>query len=128
MESMFAPVPRGARLTVSLTLGEPSVVTVAGEVDLDGVGPVRDAVDRALDHHPHLVFDLAGVSFGDSTFLSTLLQARLHALERSGSVILLAPSTPVLRVLTITGALELFPVMNQEERRQAEPRRDLGVS
>ncbi|MFC5030746.1 STAS domain-containing protein [Streptomyces sp. DSM 41987] len=125
---MFAPVPRGARLTVSLALGEPSVVTVAGEVDLDGVGPVRDAVDRALDHHPHLVFDLAGVSFGDSTFLSTLLQARLHALERSGSVILLAPSTPVLRVLTITGALELFPVMNQEERRQAEPRRDLGVS
>ncbi|NEA54661.1 STAS domain-containing protein [Streptomyces sp. SID13666] len=125
---MFAPVPRGARLTVSLALGEPSVLTVAGEVDLDGVGPVRDAVDRALDHHPHLVFDLAGVSFGDSTFLSTLLQARLHALERSGSVILLAPSTPVLRVLTITGALELFPVMDREERRQTEPRRDLGVS
>ncbi|MCM2423836.1 STAS domain-containing protein [Streptomyces sp. RKAG293] len=101
---------------------------MAGEVDLNGVGPVRDAVDRALDHHPHLVLDLAGVSFGDSTFLSTLLQARLHALERSGSVILLAPSTPVLRVLTITGALELFLVMGQEELRQAELRRDLGVS
>ncbi|MFI9102954.1 STAS domain-containing protein [Streptomyces fildesensis] len=125
---MSAPVPRGARLTVSLALGEPGVVTVAGEVDLNGVGPVREAVDRALDHHPHLVLDLSGVSFGDSTFLSTLLQARLHALERSGSVILLAPSAPVLRVLTITGALELFPVMDQEERRPAEPRRDVGVN
>ncbi|MCZ4119942.1 STAS domain-containing protein [Streptomyces sp. H39-S7] len=120
MASTSDPVPQGARLTVSLAPGEPSVITVTGEIDLHGVTPVRDAVDRALAHHPHVVLDLAGVSFGDSSFLSTLLKARLDALERAGSLTLVAPSSQILRLLTITGALELFPVVDKEEDLQAK--------
>ncbi|MEU3464023.1 STAS domain-containing protein [Streptomyces sp. NPDC006733] len=94
---------------------------MSGEVDLNGVASVQDAVDRALAHHPHLVLDLAGVEFGDSTFLSTLLQARLNAQERSGSLVLLAPSPQIVRLLTITGALDLFPVVDRAEDLQSRP-------
>ncbi|WP_159450309.1 STAS domain-containing protein [Actinacidiphila paucisporea] len=98
-------------------MGSPSVITVRGEADLGGIGPLQEAVDRALAHQPHLVFDLAGVSFADSTFLSVLLQTRLSALEQGGSVHLRAPSTSVRHLLEITGALVLFPTVVAEQHR-----------
>lgn len=107
------------RMTTALRLGSPSVIVVAGEVDLDGVGPLRQAVGVALDHHPHLVFSLEGVTFADSTFLSTLLLARNTALEQAGSVRLLAPSAIVQHLLALTGALELFPVITAEQLKQS---------
>ncbi|WP_329172465.1 STAS domain-containing protein [Streptomyces sp. NBC_01477] len=107
-----SPVPEGEPvLRVTVALGEPSVVTVSGDADLDGQSALREAVDRALAHHPHLVFDLAGVSFADSTFLTVLATARLAALEQAGSVSLLAVSAPVQRLLDLTGAAVLFPAV-----------------
>ncbi|MEV5788024.1 STAS domain-containing protein [Streptomyces sp. NPDC052287] len=88
---------------------------MTGAADLDGRSLVSDAVDRALDHHPHLIFDLAGVTFADSTFLTVLLQARLTALEHGGSVRLLAPSASVHHLLALTGALSLFAVVTAEQ-------------
>ncbi|WSR66335.1 STAS domain-containing protein [Streptomyces sp. NBC_01198] len=85
---------------------------MSGEADLDGTGLLLGAVDRALDHHPHLVFDLAGVTFADSTFLTVLLQTRQTAASKGGSVRLLAPSASVHRLLSLTGALGLFPVIS----------------
>lgn len=105
-------------MTVAVALGEPSTVTVTGEADLEGVGPLRRALDGALDHHPHLVIDLAGVTFADSTFLSTLLLARQTALEQAGSVRLRAPSDIVRHLLDLTGALELFPVITTGQLKQ----------
>ncbi|MYS23786.1 anti-sigma B factor antagonist/stage II sporulation protein AA (anti-sigma F factor antagonist) [Streptomyces sp. DvalAA-14] len=109
---------RGPLLAVTCALGEPSVVTVTGEADLDGLTLLQDAVDRALRHHPHLVFNLAGVAFADSTFLSLLVQTRLTALEQGGSVRLLAPSSSVHHLLSLTGALALFPVITPEQLKQ----------
>ncbi|WP_443054302.1 STAS domain-containing protein [Streptomyces sp. IBSBF 2435] len=109
----------GPPLSVTCALGSPSVVTVAGEADLDGAGSLRDAVDRALGHHPHLVFDLAGVTFADSTFLNVLVQARQTALDQEGSVRLLAPSPTVHHLLDLTGALALFPVITAEQLKQS---------
>ncbi|WP_235032238.1 STAS domain-containing protein [Actinacidiphila yanglinensis] len=80
-----------------------------GEADLGGIELLQSAADRALEHHSHVAFDLAGVTFADSTFLSILLQTRLNALERGGTVLLLAPSASVRHLLSITGALDLFP-------------------
>ncbi|SHN12769.1 STAS domain-containing protein [Actinacidiphila paucisporea] len=116
--SSSAAPPSGPQLSVECALGSPSVITVRGEADLDGIGHIQEAVDRALAHHPHVVFDLAGVSFADSTFLTVLLQTRLSALERGGSVQLRAPSTSVRHLLEITGALVLFPTVAAEHLRQ----------
>lgn len=113
--SADAAPPGGPALSVSCVLGDPSVVTVCGEADLDSSGLLQDAVDRALAHHPHLVFDLAGVTFADSTFLTVLLQARQTALGQGGSIRLLAPSSSVQRLLSVIGAVELFPVTSTEQ-------------
>lgn len=111
MDSFADAAPQdGPQLSVSCALGSPSVVTVRGEADLDTVGLLQEAVDRALGHHPHLVFDLAGVTFADSTFLTVLLQARQTALGQGGSILLAAPSSSVQRLLGVIGAADLFPV------------------
>jgi anti-anti-sigma factor len=107
-----------ARLTVEARLGEPSVITVSGECDLDSIGSLQGAVDAALDHHPHLVFELGEVAFADSTFLNVLLRARNTALERQGSVRLQSVSSQVQHLLDLTGAAGLFPTTSGEQLKQ----------
>ncbi|MFG1808100.1 STAS domain-containing protein [Streptomyces sp. NPDC049040] len=99
--------------------GEPSVVTVAGESDLDNIEPFAAALDAALAHHPHLVLDLSGVTFADSTFLSALFNARNKAVDNAGSVRLLAVSSTVQRLLDLTGADVLFPAVTTEQLKQS---------
>jgi anti-anti-sigma factor len=94
---------------VTLSLGEPSVIRVSGALDLASVAPLRQALDEALDHHPRLVLDLAGVTFADSTFLNVLLRARATAVERSGGVSLSGSSSRIDRLLAVTGTTGLFP-------------------
>jgi anti-anti-sigma factor len=111
MDSAPDTAPQSGRpLSVSCELGCPSVVTVCGDADLEGAGSLREAVGRALGHHRDVVFDLAGVTFADSTFLTVLLQARLTALDQGGRVLLTAPSRSVQRLLSVVGADGLFPV------------------
>lgn len=102
-------------LSIACALGAPSVITLTGEADLDSVGALQAAIDGALAHDPHLVLDLAGVTFADSTFLNTLVRARLAALEHEGSVRLQAPSSSVHHLLDLTGALQLFQVIPAEQ-------------
>jgi len=109
----------GSPLSVSCVLGSPSVVTVCGDADLDTAGLLREAADRALAHRPDVVFDLAGVTFADSTFLSVLLQAHQTALGQGGSIVLAAPSTSVQRLLSVVGAADLFPVATAEQLKHA---------
>ncbi|WP_433888471.1 STAS domain-containing protein [Streptomyces sp. CA-111067] len=113
------PVGDRPRLTVTVELGEPTVLTVAGESDLDSIGPLHQAVEQALDHHPQLVLDLAGVSFADSTFLRALLLARSAAAKQAGSVRLLAVSISVQRILDLTGVGEMFPVIADGQLKQS---------
>ena len=117
--SADAAPPSGPRLTVTCAVGSPSVITVNGEADMGGLDLLRDAAERALAHHPHVVFNLAGVTFADSTFLNVLVQARQTALDQEGSVRLLAPSATVQHLLDLTGALILFPVVSAEQLKQS---------
>lgn len=95
------------------------MVRVYGEADLDNAGLLREAADQALAHRPDVVFDLAGVTFADSTFLTVLLQARQTALGQGGTILLAAPSTSVQRLLSVVGAADLFPVVTAEQRKHS---------
>jgi anti-anti-sigma factor len=111
MDTSPVPPPDGtSRLTVTTVLGQPSVLTVEGESDLDNIAPFSRAVDAAVTYHPRVVLDLAGVTFADSTFLTALVTARNKALEKGGSIRLLAVSPAVRRLLDLTGADVLFPL------------------
>jgi anti-anti-sigma factor len=120
MDATPVPSPAGSpRLAVATEFGEPTVVTVVGESDLDNIEPLSVALDAALAHHPHVVLDLAGVTFADSTFLTALVSARNRAAEEGGSVRLLAVSSPVQRLLDITGADALFPAVTPAQLKRS---------
>ncbi|MFC8450165.1 STAS domain-containing protein [Kitasatospora sp. NPDC057223] len=92
------------------------VVEAVGELDYDNALILRTALHRALAVRPApptLVVGLAGLTFCDSSGLNTLLQARIEA-ARHGTVIHLArPAHAVSRLLEMTGAAQLFPVVQE---------------
>jgi anti-sigma B factor antagonist len=76
-----------------------SVIVLVGDVDLDAVAPLREAVDQAIaDRVPHVIFDLSAVTFLDSTALALFAYAAQHC-----GVTLRAPSESTCRLLEITG-------------------------
>jgi anti-anti-sigma factor len=86
-----------------------ALVTVAGEVDLESAPELGDHALAALkDVSVHLVLDLGGVTFMDSTGLKVLLATAHRADLAGGSVVLLAPNRTVHRILTLTGLDKTF--------------------
>lgn len=70
-----------------------------GELDIATIEPVRTAVAQAVDRGArHVVFDLAEVSFLDSSALALFSQTSLHA-----EVTLEHPSDLIRRTIEITG-------------------------
>ena len=73
-------------------------VRLAGELDHERVGPIRAELD-ALIADPrvkHLVFDLTGVSFMDSSGIGLVI-GRYKALARRGGLSLIHISEPTRR-------------------------------
>ncbi|MGH8894218.1 MAG: STAS domain-containing protein [Actinomycetes bacterium] len=94
-------------------LGEWAVVSVAGEVDLGTASQLADHASEALrDVSSHVVLDLAGVSFMDSTGLKVLVSLHRQAEEAGGSFAVAGTTRPVRRVLSVTG---LDQVITQHE-------------
>ena len=102
----------GAALTVALQHPPGAlVVRPEGELDHDSVGPLREALERAVAAPPgRLVVDCGGLDFCDSTGLNLMLRAHAAA-EQAGVPLLVAdPGRVVLRMLEITGADEVLAV------------------
>ncbi|MFB6808283.1 STAS domain-containing protein [Streptomyces sp. NPDC056387] len=93
--------------------GPTAVVRVSGEMDIDRAEDLRQALYAVLSdaQRPHtVVVDLQGLSFCDSSGLNALLNARAAAAESGQTLYLAAPREQFVRVLEITGALELFTI------------------
>lgn len=91
-------------------MGDKWVVTPRGELDLGTLAPLQQALEEAVRSHPVIVIDLSQVTFGDSSFLTTLLHTHQHTELR-----LATPSSAVQRLLNVTGAdqiLHLFPTLS----------------
>ena len=84
-----------------------AVITVEGELDLDTAGQLRGTLEKLqdLDISDHLVLDLSGVTFMDSTALSVLVTAQKQA---EGPLHVVATSREVLRVLHVTNLDTVF--------------------
>ena len=91
--------------------GSAAVVSVAGEVDLGTAGELSDHLAGAIQQAgPHLVLDLADVSFMDSTGLKVLLATHKRVRLLGGQLALAAPGRSVRKVLTVTGLDQTFLV------------------
>ncbi|MGW6414978.1 STAS domain-containing protein [Streptomyces sp. NPDC055055] len=83
-----------------------AILRASGEFDTDSVGCLARALADARNDGASLIrLDLAGVTFGDSTFLNTLLRA-----NQPPSVLVLAGPLPehLHRLFVLTGTTSLF--------------------
>ena len=86
-----------------------AVVTVGGEVDLDTASQLGDhALEAVRDVSPHVVLDLTGVTFMDSTGLKVLLSIQRRADLAGGSLAVAGATRSVLKILALTGLDQTF--------------------
>ena len=80
-------------------------IHLAGEVDLAVADRVESAIDEVLkgEDGVDITIDLDGVTFLDSTGLRVLVAAHGRCAREGRSLTLINPSTPVSRLLEITG-------------------------
>jgi anti-sigma B factor antagonist len=84
-----------------------ATVRLQGEVDLANVAALRREVEDLLQNDPsRLVFDLAELSFVDSSGLALLVEAA----ERAHEVEVRNPSALVRRIIEGTGLAQVLPM------------------
>ncbi|TMR33974.1 STAS domain-containing protein [Nonomuraea zeae] len=80
-----------------------TVITLAGEIDLAGTPQLHHFIGKARQTPAdHLVFDMAEVTFMDSSGLRVLLDAFAYAQQHGGTVHLTALQGPPARLIEIT--------------------------
>jgi anti-anti-sigma factor len=89
--------------------GSLAVLTVVGEVDLDTAGTLADeAISASSTGAAHLVIDLGGVTFLDSSGLKVLVATRKRTEQAGQGLSLVAVPRAVMRVLTVTALDQAF--------------------
>ncbi|MFJ3224171.1 STAS domain-containing protein [Streptomyces sp. NPDC086783] len=92
-------------------IGDHIVVTVAGDVDLHTAPTLRAYVRNLVQQGAqHLVLDLPGVDFVDSTGLSTFITLLLEVEKAGGSLRLAGVPDRLMRMVTVTGVSAVLPV------------------
>lgn len=84
---------------------------MAGEIDLHSAPQVRSNIDtRLAEGQTQIAIDLTGVEFIDSSGLAALISGQKKATEESGSLVLVSPTEPVKRALSVTGLDKVFDI------------------
>lgn len=84
-----------------------STIAVVGDVDVDTVTELTTSV---TDLDAHCRIDLSECTFMDSSGIAWLVATKNSAEARHGSITLVAPSRPVIRLLAICGLAEVFDI------------------
>jgi anti-sigma B factor antagonist len=86
-----------------------TIVWVSGDVDVTAAEPLQDLLLRVMRMHgPWLLLDLSEVSFMDCAGLRALVLTRQDAEWRHGSMILIAVSAAVRRILDLAKMRHVF--------------------
>lgn len=97
-------------------LGDAPGVAVHGEVDLNVVPELEDALKRAiLESIGAFIIDLSDLEFIDSTGLHVLLRARGLLGRDDRALAVVCPYGPVRRVFELSGVSELFALFDSRE-------------
>ena len=99
MDMQTTPVRQGV-VTVVLT----------GRLDVMGAGKIDVQFNAIAGSHRGVIVDMAGVDFLASIGIRTLLLGAKTMQRRGGTLVLLSPQPEVVKVLEITGVLDLLPI------------------
>jgi anti-sigma B factor antagonist len=101
---------------------------LGGTLDIATSPTLRAALLEAADRSNHeIVVDLTQLEFLDSTGLGALIGAHKRAAEHGGSVRLVAHEGQILRLLRITGLLDVFSVYPSVEAALGDDTRLVGL-
>jgi anti-sigma B factor antagonist len=118
-------------LTIDVTpLGEGSIAlfSLRGSLDVATAPILRAALVESAEKDGHeSIVDLSALEFIDSTGLGALISAHKLALEHRGSVRLVVHEGQILRLLRITGLLEVLNVYSSVESAREGNSRLIGL-
>jgi len=88
-----------------------TVVAVSGEIDVAAAPTLRDQLGELVDQGTdHIVVDLEGVDFIDSTGLGVLVGGVRRARGADGDLRLVCTNSRLLKVFGVTGLDEVFVI------------------
>jgi anti-sigma B factor antagonist len=101
------------QLVTRLCTGSPvPTMEIAGEIDIESGPRLRELAGLVMRAHgPHLVLDLAGITFIDCAGVSALLAICRSARTLGGSVRLAAASRCVRQLARITGLQQVLGIV-----------------
>jgi anti-sigma B factor antagonist len=92
-------------------VGDRTLVAVGGEIDVYTAPKLRERLVAVIDSGSyHLVVDLEGVEFLDSTGLGVLVGALKRVREHQGSLRLVCTRERLLKIFRITGLAKVFTI------------------
>lgn len=116
---IWVPLMNPDMLSISLTTREDGAMQIfelSGSLDVATSPTLRAGLLEAAEHEGHtLVVDLSNLEFLDSTGLGALIGAHKRALEKNGSLRVVAKEGQILRLLRITGllgVLQVYPTLD----------------
>ena len=86
------------------------VVALRGVLDVAEAASVAAALTAIAARQRDIIVDLAGLEFIDSSGVAALVRGRKQARYAGCELLLAAPQQQVVRVLTLTRLLDVFPV------------------
>lgn len=101
---------RTLRASVAAGVSGP-VVVLSGEADLTCAGQLSALITTQLcGGTRQLTVDVSGLRFADTASIRTLVLAAKTLKERGGSLVLLRPRKPLVRMLDLLGAAPMFTI------------------
>ncbi|MGW7066326.1 STAS domain-containing protein [Streptomyces sp. NPDC054855] len=100
----------------STPLEDVTVLTLAGEIDLDTSADVRRALAAATAPRARVVVDLRRVTFIDSSAINVFIAAHRDLTGAGGRLCLAGPAESVTRTLEIVGIdafIEILPTLGE---------------
>ena len=93
------------------SVGDRTVVEVGGEIDVYTAPKLREQlVELVNEGHYHLIVDMEGVDFLDSTGLGVLVGGLKRVRAHEGSLRLVCNQERILKIFRITGLTKVFGI------------------
>jgi anti-sigma B factor antagonist len=101
--------------------GDLMVIAVGGEIDVYTAPKLRDRLVELINAgHYHLIINLEGVDFLDSTGLGVLVGALKRVRSHEGTLRLVCTQERLLKIFRITGLAKVFPIFESvDEAKEA---------
>ena len=97
--------------------GETAVVVLEGEVDIYSAPQFKEVLLRSIDEGArHIVIDLSGVSFIDSTALGVLVSGAKRVRPQNGALDIVCRDENITRIFEITGLDRIFGIFATREK------------